>query len=1216
MYRSSTFQSSVRAKTLFLTAILLLQEIAVGADWPMWRADARRSASTAEQLPAELHLQWSVQQPAPRLAWPEDPRLHFDASLEPIVVGKTMLIASSRNDSVTAINTENGKRRWRLFADAPIRFAPVAANGRVYFGADDGFFYCVNVDDGRLAWKFRAAPSDRRAIGNERITSVWPIRGGAVLADGQLFFTAGFWPFEGTQLFTVQLDGSDEQPPGRPVMLPDQVTPQGYLAAEGGRVLIPSGRDKAAAFDVASGKFLSLSYSSRGKTDYHVTAEGEYLLHGDRIFDVASKKLLANVAHRPITTRDAVYGTWEGNLVAYALADPQLVEKTDRKGNKYHDKVLKPLWSISKATLAAATKQPEETSLSLEIKAGERLYGFHGKILFAVSTHEGDTKPSITWTAEIAGTPTRLTAADGKLFVATSEGQLHCFGETPPSPRPSPADQPAVRARRGSETTDIAKLVATWLAPSDDLGGYCLVVGAASENLIDELVGQSQMHVLVVDPDETRIDHVRRRYDGMGLYGTRVSALPETLQSANLPPYVMSLAVCAAKEAAENPALVSEIHRCLRPYGGRAFFLSDGESVKELQKQAEQPQLAQARLQVQDSFASLTRAGALPGAADWTHEYGDRSNSLMSRDELVKAPLGVLWFGGPAAASDLFFNRHYWPPSLTVNQGRMFFQGPEVFVAADIYTGRVLWKKKLPKGISPGRRGNFFEKVQVGFHFLAADDAVYLSDGNKCEKLDPATGKTEASFELKRPKARWGTMRIWEDRLICTIFLPDDKGDYHPEEIMSIDRQTGEEVWRHEAQYTAPVAALGDEEVFFYDGILEGLYDAWRRKGLVPKSGDTGYLKALDIRTGKQIWQSGTSRAVTWLGMSPKHSVLVASNKQGLEGFDSKSGQPLWEKEADGKGFLGHPEELWDKVILWNDRIIDQRGPGLAYDVKTGMPLMKDHPLTGEQIPWEFTKTGHHCNYAIASPHMLTFRADTAGFLDLESGTTGRLNGFRSGCRNSLIPAGGVLNAPNFAHGCVCSYSLFTSLALVHTPDADVWTYNAYEAPKDNIQRVGVNLGAPGDRQDDSGTLWLDYPNVGGPSPKVNISVEGENVRYFRGHSLTVEGENLPWVGASGCEGLSSIKVRLGQSESKKSCRIKLFFSEPEDVSDGERVFDIFVQGELVLQEFDIRNAAGGSNRVVVRSFESTAVEDAVDVSFTARKGQPLLSGIEVVMVD
>ena len=1211
MCRSSVFRFASRAQALLMASVLLPQCFAVAADWPMWRADARRSASTSEQLPAELHLQWSVQHSAPRLAWPEDPRLHFDASLEPIVVGKTLLIASSRNDSVTAINIQNGGRQWRYFADAPIRFAPVAAGGHVFFGADDGCFYCVNVADGQLVWKFRAAPSNRRAIGNERITSAWPIRGGVVLAEGQLYFTAGFWPFEGTQLFALKLDGDDPQTPARKVMLPDKVTPQGYLAAESGRVLIPSGRDTAAAFDTSTDKFLGLSYSSRGKTDFHVTAEGEYLLHGGRILDMTSNKLLANVAHRPITTRNAVYGTWDGNVVAYGLTDPQLIEKTDRKGNKYHEKVLRPLWSISKQALTAVTKQAEDASLSLEIKAGDRLYGFHGDSIFAVTVADGNTKQSIAWTTEITGTPTRLIAAGGKLFCATSEGQVHCFGGEAVADRTVRATPPSLPAK-----TDAADQVADWLAESDDLGGYCLVVGATSEAIIDEIVRQSEMNVLVVDPDATRIDAVRRRYDAMGLYGTRVSALAETLQSANLPPYVMSLAVCDTKAASKDAALVTQIHRCLRPYGGRAFFVRDGESVEELQEQAQQPQLAQAKLEIEDSFASLTRVGALPGAADWTHEYGDPSNSLMSRDELVKAPLGVLWFGGPAAASELFFNRHYWPPSLTVNQGRMFFQGPEVFVAADIYTGRVLWKKKLPQGISPGRRGNFFEKVQVGFHFLAADDAVYLSDGNKCEKLDPATGKTQATFELKRPKARWGTMRIWEDRLICTIFLPDDKGNYHPEEIVSIDRQTGEEVWRHEAQYTAPIAALGNEEVFFYDGVLEGLYDAWKRKGLVPKSGETGYLRALDIRTGKQTWQSGTSRAVTWLGVSPRNGVLVASNKKGLEGWDAESGQLLWEKEADGKGFLGHPEELWDKVILWNDRIIDQRGPGLAYDVKTGEPLMKDHPLTGEQIPWEFTKTGHHCNYAVASPHMLTFRADTAGFLDMESGTTGRLNGFRSGCRNSLIPAGGVLNAPNFAHGCICSYSLFTSLALVHTPDADVWTYNAYDAPEDNIQRLGVNLGAPGDRQDASGTLWLDYPNIGGPSPKISISVAGENVRYFRGHSLTIEGEELPWVAASGCEGLSSIRVRLGKSAGPKKCRIKLFFSEPEEASNGNRVFDVSVQGKPVLQAFDIRKAAGGSHRVVVRSFESTVVDDDIDVSFTPRTGQPLLCGIEVVMAD
>lgn len=1188
--------------------VLLTSRSITAEDWPTWRYDGRRNASTSEQLPTTLHLQWSTQQSAPRIAWPEDARLYFDASLEPIVAGKTLFVASSRNDSLTAINTENGKQRWRFFADAPIRFAPIAVNRRVYFGADDGFFYCLQAKDGSLAWKFRAAPSDRRVIGNERFTSAWPIRGGPVLADKTIYFTAGVWPFEGTQLFAVKTDEQAPQP--HAVMLPDEVTPQGYLATEGGRVFVPSGRDKATGFEIASGKFVSLNYQSRGKTDYHVTAEGDYLLHGDRIYDVPAKKLLPNAAHRPISTRTSVVGTWQGNLVAYDLADPQLVEKKDRKGKITKDKVLKPLWTLTAKALSVATKQPEDAILSVELSAGNTFYGFHGNKVLAVKIGD-DAKPAVAWTADIAGSPSRMIAADGKLFVTTREGQIHCFGTQSTG---ASVTQRNERPKPGA--SDWADRVADWLGKNDDTGGYCLVVGADSEGIINEIVRQSEMHVVVLDPSESRINALRQRYDAMGLYGTRLSALVADPTTANLPPYVMSLAVCESTETwTKHLAFVDQIHRCLRPYGGRAIFGREGDSVAELQDRIKRSEITQAELQLQESFTVLTKAGDLPGAADWTHEYGDPANSLMSQDRLVKAPLGVLWFGGPAAASELFFNRHFWPPSLTVNQGRMFFQGPEVFVAADIYTGRVLWKKKLPKGISPGRQGTYFEKVRVGYHFLAADDAVYLSDGNQCEKINPATGETQATFRLKRPDARWGTMRIWEDRLICTVFLPDAKGEYQPEEIVSIDRNTGAQVWRHEAEYTAPIAALGRETVFFYDGILEGLHDAWKRRGLPPKTGETGYLKALDIRTGKPIWQSGTSRAVTWLGVSSQDGVLVASNKKGMEAWDGKSGQPLWEKEQEGKGFVGHPESVWDKVILWNDRIIDQRGPGLAYDVKTGKQLMKDHPLTGQPTPWEFTKTGHHCNYAVASPHMLTFRAGTAGFLDLESGTTGRLNGFRSGCRNSLIPAGGVLNAPNFAHGCICHYSLFTSLALVHTPDADVWTYNAYKAPSGPIDRLGVNLGAPGDRQDRNGTLWLDYPSVGGPSPKVNISVAGENVQYFRGHSLTVDGE-LPWVAASGCEGLTSIKVRVGQAKANQECRVKLFFSDLGPGEEGDRVFDVALQGKPVLQKFDIRKAADSNSHGVVRSFDSLAINDTIEVTFKALAGRPSLAGIEIVAVE
>ena len=166
-------------------------------DWPQWRHDARRSGVTAEVLPDELFLQWTRQFPAPKPAWPEVPRLLFDRSYEPVVVGKTIFVPSNVNDSLTALDTDTGAGRWRFFADGPIRFAPVARQDSVYFGSDDGFLYCLDTADGKLRWKFRGGPSDRKVFGNDRLISTWPVRGGPVLDDGRIYFTAGIWPFMG-----------------------------------------------------------------------------------------------------------------------------------------------------------------------------------------------------------------------------------------------------------------------------------------------------------------------------------------------------------------------------------------------------------------------------------------------------------------------------------------------------------------------------------------------------------------------------------------------------------------------------------------------------------------------------------------------------------------------------------------------------------------------------------------------------------------------------------------------------------------------------------------------------------------------------------------------------------------------------------------------------------------------------------------------------------
>ena len=107
------------------------------------------------------------------------------------VAEKALLFGSSRNDSLTALDTETGVEKWRFYADSPVRLAPAVWAGKVYFGSDDGSLYCLDVADGRLLWKRRASPSSRKVLGETAGSFRFgPVRGGPVVADGQAFYFA------------------------------------------------------------------------------------------------------------------------------------------------------------------------------------------------------------------------------------------------------------------------------------------------------------------------------------------------------------------------------------------------------------------------------------------------------------------------------------------------------------------------------------------------------------------------------------------------------------------------------------------------------------------------------------------------------------------------------------------------------------------------------------------------------------------------------------------------------------------------------------------------------------------------------------------------------------------------------------------------------------------------------------------------------------------
>jgi hypothetical protein len=164
------------------------------------------------------------------------------------------------------------------------------------------------------------------------------------------------------------------------------------------------------------------------------------------------------------------------------------------------------------------------------------------------------------------------------------------------------------------------------------------------------------------------------------------------------------------------------------------------------------------------------------------------------------------------------------------------------------------------------------------------------------------------------------------------------------------------------------------------------------------------------------------------------------------------------------------------------------------------------------------------------------------------------------------------------------------------------------------IQRVGINFGAPGDHVADNGTLWLEYPGVGGASPAVPVLVTGKKVAYYRRHQANFSGD-LPWVAASGVEGVEGVAITLLPQElAERRYTVRLMFSEPEDLKPGERVFDITLQGRRVLDEFDVVKAAGKPRTTVIKEFHGIRVHDELRVSFRAvGKKSAILSGIEII---
>ena len=166
-------------------------------------------------------------------------------------------------------------------------------------------------------------------------------------------------------------------------------------------------------------------------------------------------------------------------------------------------------------------------------------------------------------------------------------------------------------------------------------------------------------------------------------------------------------------------------------------------------------------------------------------------------------------------------------------------------------------------------------------------------------------------------------------------------------------------------------------------------------------------------------------------------------------------------------------------------------------------------------------------------------------------------------------------------------------------PDAgcrNVDVRSARSRPSRPVRRLGLNLGAPGDRKADDGTLWLEYPSVGGASPAVEVSSRAERARVVPPAQLA---GFRPRTGLGRCLGGEGTHVASASSwptrkrlRANTRCGCTSWNRTRSSRASASSAYS--VQGQPALVSLDVVKEAGGPNRSLVKELRGIEVTDEV----------------------
>jgi outer membrane protein assembly factor BamB len=1317
---------------------MLMSSSCPAEDWPTYLHDNARSGRSTEQLETPLRERWLFEAAhPPQPAWSppipgaveghvEANRVDFDRAFHVAVVDEHVYFGSSADDKLYCLDLATGSTQWTFFAGGPIRLAPTVADGRVYFGSDDGLVYCLRADTGRLLWKSRLGPSAKMHLGSGRMISRWPVRTGVLIAGSVAYAGAGIFPHEGVYLAAFDTksgellwinDSTGLDNGGR-----SRFSPQGYLLAGDDLLFVPTGRDLPAAFSQHTGDMRFHSKSSWRESGI---VGGTYaLLVDDQIITGANQNIAFDTdtgrlgfawfpGRRMVVSGETSFMATDDAITAIDRAKYAEGSRTLRAMRGRHDGRSKTdpdyLWHVTRAELGfekgKSPEQQDKTKIEMlteqvaqyravldEMEAEEAEYvrAFEQEttrwtvpwqgcdsliatdtLLFAggkdgVVAIESETG-KVAWQAEVDGTALGLAAADGHLLVSTDRGDILCFGQersvvNAPAVEPRPREHTAADDEVASGFAAIAESI---LRESGVHNGYCLVLDNETGRLALELAQQSDLKIVGIEPDAEKVASARRMLDRAGLYGVRVAVVEGSLETLPFSNFFANLVVSESYQTTGRlSGRPEEVGRVVRPLGGTVVLGSLEESFDPTAASPASPNALKEYLEAMKFSSQETDAididsaedrrngglwakavrGALPGAGAWNHQFGEPGNTATSNERRAKAPLGVLWYGEPGPTR--MISRHFQGSPPLAFDGRLFVAAANVLLAYDAYNGVKLWEQAYE-----GRPRSHTRRLPGSL--AASSDGLFLAVKNECLRFDPATGALLSTYKIQKRKGTsgyWSYLAAFDGLLIGSV--SDGSWDREAKSLIAIDTRTGETRWEYQGQNIGHLAiTAGEGRVYMVDGAMS---DKDRERLLrqdrsayatlagtardsaeaAVKAADLRTAIALDARTGKVMW----SKPIDLTNCSGVHrsgGELAAMFKDGLLVFSGASGNGhYWQQFLDGE--FKHRRilvlaaddggEVWSRdadyrtrpIIVGNTVVADPWG----YDLHTGEQRMRDHPVTGEPSAWQFIRSGHHCGFVSGCEHLLLFRSDSTAYYDLLRDVGAfHFSAQRSGCAINSIPANGLVHITEASAGCQCLYAVQCTVTLEPVSEDRDW--GSFCTPGDTrpVKHLALNLGAPGDRRDGRGRLWLAHPRPKLGPKTAALGVElgivtnppSESSVYRRpANAEPNRTKDAPWIFDSGLAGLNRCVIPvIGPKGRPGNYTLRLYLATPDSNKPAGLPFHIRLQGQGRVSRA-CRIADGAS----VEEFNGLAILDDLEINLRVDSRMttpPILNGIELI---